>query len=56
MEKWIIPCNVKYYDVEKAFSEFKIFDWKQSNKNMQIGDMYIFMSASHIQKFDTNAK
>lgn len=45
MEKRIIPCNEKYYDVEKAFSELKILDWKQSNKSMQIGDIvYIYVS------------
>ena len=45
MEKWIIPCNVKYYDVEKAFSELKILDWKQSNKSMQICQQAIFRNS-----------
>ena len=45
MEEWIIPCNVKYYDVEKAFATITKLDWKQSNKNMQIGDIiYIYVS------------
>ena len=38
MEQWIIPCNVKYYDVKGAFKKLKCIDWKQSNKSIEIGD------------------
>lgn len=49
MEKWIIPCNVKYYDNEKAFSVLKILDWKQSNKSMQICQQAIFRNSIQMQ-------
>lgn len=38
MKQWIIPCNVKYYDVKGAFQKLKRLDWKQSNKSIEIGD------------------
>lgn len=38
MEQWIIPCNVKYYDVKGAFEKLKCLDWKQSNKSIAMGD------------------
>lgn len=44
MTEWIIPCNLKYYDVKGAFSKFKAIDWKQSAKNICIGDIvYIYV-------------
>lgn len=46
MERWIIPCNPKYYDVVGAFNKLKTLDWKQSNKNIAVGDIvYIYVSA-----------
>ena len=46
MERWIVPCNVKYYDVEGAFNKLKRLDWKQSNKSIEIGDeVYIYIGA-----------
>lgn len=45
MTEWIIPCNLKYYDVKGAFSKFKAIDWKQSAKNICVGDIvYIYVS------------
>ncbi len=38
MEQWIIPCNVKYYDVEGAFKKLKKLDWKQSARTIEVGD------------------
>ncbi len=38
MEQWIIPCNVKYYDVVGAFKNLKRLDWKQSAKSIEVGD------------------
>ena len=44
MEQWIIPCNIKYYDVEGAFEKLKCLDWKQSNKSIHVGDeVYIYI-------------
>ena len=45
MQDWIIPCNPKFYDVEGAFSKLKLIDWKQSSKNIQVGDsVYIYIA------------
>lgn len=38
MTQWIIPCNLKYYDVKGAFQKLNCLDWKQSNKSIQAGD------------------
>ena len=44
MTDWIIPCNLKYYDVKGAFSKFTAIDWKQSAKNICVGDIvYIYV-------------
>lgn len=41
--EWIIPCNIKYYDVISAFKKFKSIDWKQS-KDIKVGDIvYIYI-------------
>ena len=46
MEKWIIPCNIKYYDVIGAFNKLPRLDWKQSNKSIAEGDeVYIYVGA-----------
>ena len=44
MERWIIPCNPKYYDVIGAFKKMKRIDWKQSAKAIEVGDeVYIYV-------------
>ena len=44
MTEWIIPCNLKYYNVEGAFKKLKMIDWKQSAKNIFVGDIvYIYV-------------
>ena len=44
MEHWIIPCNLKYYDVVGAFRKLSRIDWKQSMKNVSIGDIvYVYV-------------
>ena len=46
MQNWIIPCNLKYYDVFGAFRDLKKLDWKQSNPKIEIGDIvYIYVGA-----------
>ena len=43
MSTWIIPCNVKYYDVFSAFNRLKKLNWKQSTR-IEIGDIvYIYV-------------
>ena len=43
MKYWIIPCNVKDYDVIGAFNKLSEIDWKQSNnmKSAAVGDMVL---------------
>ena len=44
MENWIIPCNPNFYDVIGAFTKLKKIDWKQSMKNINVGDIvYIYV-------------
>ena len=44
MADWIIPCNLKYYDVVGAFNKLSRIDWKQSAKNIAVGDVvYIYV-------------
>lgn len=46
MTDWIIPCNPKYYKIDKAFSELKSLDWKQTSQNIDAGDIvYIYVSS-----------
>ena len=46
MADWIIPCNPQYYDVFSAFSELSYIDWRQSAKNIMVGDyVYIYISS-----------
>ena len=41
MKYWIIPCNVKDYDVIGAFNKLSEIDWKQSNNMKTVGDMVL---------------
>ena len=46
MERWIIPCNPKYYNVVGAFNKLNRIDWKQSIKSIAVGDeVYIYVAA-----------
>lgn len=48
MKYWIIPCNIKSYDVIGAFQSLKSVDWKQSRnlKSAEAGDIIlIYVSA-----------
>ena len=41
--EWIIPCNLKYYDVVGAFGKFDRLNWKQST-NIEVGDIvYVYI-------------
>lgn len=47
---WIIPANPKFYDVERAFREADVIDWKQSG-SIKAGDtifMYVAAPVSAI--------
>ncbi len=46
--QWVIPCNVKFYNVVAAFDKLDVIDWKQSPnlKKAKKGDvLYIYISA-----------
>ncbi len=44
MSNWIIPCNPKYYDAIGAFAKLPKVDWKQSTKNIAVGDIvYVYV-------------
>lgn len=46
MEKWIIPCNPKLYDVDGAFAKLKCLDWRQTAKSIEVNDeVYIYVGA-----------
>ena len=46
MTNWIIPCNLKLYDVYGAFKALNSLDWMQSNPNIEVGDyVYIYVGA-----------
>lgn len=46
MTYWIIPCNLKYYDVFGAFENNKVLDWKQSNPTINPGDqIFVYVGA-----------
>lgn len=49
-KEWIIPANPKYYDIERAFDNAEIIDWKQSG-SVKVGDtvfMYVAAPVSAI--------
>ncbi len=35
--EWVITCNTKMFDIQRAFEKLSTIDWKQS-ANMQVGD------------------
>lgn len=39
--EWIIPCNLKFYDIAESLKNLKIIDWKQTlqMKNARVGDL-----------------
>ena len=49
-KEWIIPSNPKYYDIEHAFDDEKIIDWKQGKgiKKNDIIFMYVGSPVSAI--------
>ena len=43
MTSWIIPCNVKHFDIVSAFSEMSSLEWRQSTKISVGDDIYIYV-------------
>lgn len=45
---WTIPCDINYYNIEKAFNNLNVIDWKQNLKNIKIGDVvYIYVGVPY---------
>ena len=46
MNRWIIPSNLKRYDVISAFHKLQSIDWTQRIKGVEVGDViYIYIGA-----------
>ena len=43
MATWIIPCNIRYYDVIGAFNRLNRIDWKQSTNIEPSDTVYIYV-------------
>ena len=44
-KEWIIPANPKFYDIEHAFDNEEIINWKQSS-SIKVGDtIFIYVTA-----------
>lgn len=42
--EWLISCNTRYYDIDTAFEDLSVLDWKQAAKEIQVGDgVYIYV-------------
>ena len=49
-KEWIVPANPKFYDIEHAFDQAEVIEWKQSS-NLRVGDtifMYVAAPVSAI--------
>ena len=45
MAEWVIPCNIKYYDVDGAFRNLGCVNWKQVARRIDTGDIvYIYVA------------
>ncbi len=43
--EWLVPANPKFYDIEAAFRESRVIDWKQST-DVHVGDtVYLYVAA-----------
>ena len=44
-KEWIVPANPKYYDVEHAFDDTDIIEWKQSGGIKKGDTIYLYVAA-----------
>lgn len=50
MENWIIPCNVRFFDIEKHFEQCNIVVWKKDSNSIKLGDnVYLYLGAPYSQ-------
>lgn len=44
MNNWIVPCNLKFFDIVNRFKEMDTVVWKRGNIKMKNGDtVYIYV-------------
>ena len=47
-ENWVIPCNVKYFDVLEHFSRSSTVVWKKAKNGISVGDnAFIYVGAPY---------
>lgn len=44
-KEWIVPANPKFYDVEGAFENAEIIDWKQSSSIKKGDTVFLYVAA-----------
>lgn len=44
-QEWIVPVNLKYYDLQKAFSENEEIIWKQSSNIAIVDVIFLYVAA-----------
>lgn len=49
MENWILPCNVRFFDVEKHFEKNDTVVWKKGASTKEGDIVYIYLSAPYSQ-------
>lgn len=52
MNHWIMSANKKYYYYHKAFDELAFIDWKEGNRNFNIGDIIYIYSTKPIARIE----
>ena len=49
MNKWIIPCNIKKYNVDGAFSKLDELEWSQGRNKVEVGDLVFIYVGMPVQ-------
>ena len=49
MENWILPCNVRFFDVEKHFEEHDTVVWKRGASTKEGDVVYLYLGAPYSQ-------
>ena len=47
MDSWIIPCNVKYFDILTHVEKSKVIIWKKSAKIQEGDKVYIYVGTPY---------
>ena len=49
MNKCIIPCNIKKYNVDGAFSKLDELEWAQGRNKVEVGDIVFIYVGMPVQ-------